>query len=171
MPASELDTARVTARRALAWSYSCKGWTVPRIAALLEVSEATAYADLAAARSGLGPVNLEHVRQAHIEQIRIARERLFELAMKAGAPLVDKAGEIIYDPETNEVARDLAGPIAALNTLVRFLDREAKVVGSDAAMKVDVSGEVAITGPVDAELEALAAELRLNDEVPVQADA
>lgn len=95
------------------------------------------------AREKLPPVDLEAIRreslELHLDTLRAA----LELAEMDGAPVTSgKDGDIVRDPEDNTVVRDYSGRVAA-RKLALEADREIrKLLGLDAATKIEQSGSV-----------------------------
>lgn len=162
---SEADAA---IRRRLAYEKSCMGWPQPRIAEHLGVSQQQVSYDLKAYRKSLTPLDREEMRREHHERAQMMRIKLEELITLAGAPVTaGKDGTVVYDPESGEVVRDYAGQVAAIRELRAWDERTAKLADLDEKInRTESAVDVTVHGSVDDELNALAAELRLNDAGP-----
>lgn len=160
-------------RRRLAWEKSCQGWSQQRIADHLGVTQQQISVDLAQYRASLTPLDREEMRRQHHEQLRMMRERMFELTELEGSPLTaGKDGDVVYDPETGGIARDYGGRIAATREWRMLLDREAKLADLDEKInRTETTVDVTVHTSVDAELESLAAELGLNDGIGAEKPA
>lgn len=167
------SAAEVAAIRRLCWERSCQGWTQDRIAQELGITQTSVSTHLAAFRKAMTPVDRELLRQQHHERARMAHEALSKLAGNNGAPVTaGKDGVVVYDPVTGEVVRDYAGIIAAWRELRAWDEREAKLANLDEQVhKVEQTIDVTVHDSVDAELQALANELGLNDNGPSTKDS
>jgi hypothetical protein len=94
-------------------------------------------------RKSLPPIDVEKIRQQQIDLYEEIQRQALEIAALKGAPVTSgKDGDVVRDPDGNEVVRDYAGRIAALN-LARATSAELrKLIGADAASKTEVSGAV-----------------------------
>ena len=78
----------------------------------------------------------------HLEQLRLVRERAFELVEMAGVPVfVGKDGTMAYD-EHGEPVRDYSLRLRALDTAMKAMNTEAVRLGLDAAQKVESTATV-----------------------------
>lgn len=164
---ARLSKARLAERRAQAWELYVGGKTQYQIADLLSLDQSTVSDDLRIHADSMTPQSRETAVKRHEETIAWAVDQLRELAAMDGAPVTaGKDGNVVRDPERidprtgkNVVVRDYTGRFTAIRELRGYLDREAKLLGLNAADKVEVSGNVTVDGPVDQELAELAAQL------------
>jgi hypothetical protein len=162
--APRLSKAKLAERRAEEWELYCQGWTQPQIAAKFEIDQSTVSDDLRLYREAFPPESREQRIAAHQAGLAWATRRLRELAEKPAPPVTAGAlGQLVRDPLTDEVVRDYGLQRQAALDLVRLQEREAKLLGLNAADKVEVSGSVTVAGSVDAELNELAAQLGMQD--------
>lgn len=83
------------------------------------------------------------LRQASYERLMEIQARQLEISLLKGAPVTaGKDGEVVYDPETNEVVRDYGGILKALADAMRTDSELAKRFGLDAATKVETKQTV-----------------------------
>jgi hypothetical protein len=61
-----------------------------------------------------------------------------DLFDKAAPPIVTTKGDIVYDPETHEVARDYSAKIKAGQFMLQVIDRLSKLAGADMPIQVQV---------------------------------
>lgn len=164
--------AEAALRRRLAFEKSCMGWPQQRIADHLGVSQQQISTDLADYRKGLTPLDREEMRREHHERARMMREKLEALIALSGAPVTaGKDGFVVRDPDTEEVVRDYGGQVAAIRELRAWDERTAKLADLDEKVsRTEQHVDVTVHGSVDDELNALAAELRLNDPAEAPAD-
>lgn len=84
---------------------------------------------------------LEVIRE-QIDWLRETRRSIMELWDRDGAPVTaGKDGDLVVDPETGAVVRDHTGRLNAAKVALQFAEREAKLLGLDAAQKVELAGE------------------------------
>lgn len=163
--------AELVARRAEAWELYVAGWTQREIGEKLEVDQSTISDYLREYRAGIPQQTREQLIEKHQAGLAWATRRLRELAEKPAPPVTaGKDGDIVRDPTRIdpatgkcEIVRDYSLQRQAALDLVRLQEREAKLLGLNAADKVEVSGLLTVAGSVDAELNELAAQLGMQD--------
>lgn len=70
-------------------------------------------------------------------------EAAVEVTRLRAAPVTaGKDGDILRDPEDNEVVRDHGGRLAGMATVKALLERKAKLLGLDSATKTEVLGAI-----------------------------
>lgn len=124
-------------------AYAIKRWTQQRIADHFGLSQQRVSEILAKVREQIGtPDKLEAIRQS-VELYQDIIARAEELARLEGSPVTaGKDGDTVYDPETQKIVRDYSARLAALKTM-RDTDAELrKLLGLDAATKVETTGTV-----------------------------
>lgn len=123
--------------------YLVKRWTQHKVAAHLGVSQQRVSQMIAVLRAKLPPVDIAAMRAASIAMYGDIARRAYELAEMNGAPVTaGKDGSVVYDPEGGGVVRDYAGRVAALK-LAALADAELrKLIGLDAAQKVESTATV-----------------------------
>src|SRR3954470_17627092 len=147
------------------------GKTQYQIADMLGLDHSTVSDDLRIHADSMTPQSRETAVQRHEETIAWAVDQLRELARMDGAPVTaGKDGTVVRDPERidpatgrHAVVRDYTGRFTAIRELRGYLDREAKLLGLNAADKVEVSGAVTVEGSVDAEIRKLSEQLGIQD--------
>lgn len=155
-----LSKIKLAERRAEEWDLYVKGWTQPQIAQHYGLDQSTVSDDLRLYREAFPPETREQRIAAHQAGLAWATQRIRELADKPAPPVTaGQYGDIVRDPVTREIVRDYGLQRQAALDLVRLQEREAKLLGLNAADKVEVSGNVTFEGSVDAELQALADQL------------
>lgn len=156
-------TARLTIRRAGEYAKWIQGWTQQRIAEHYGISQTTVSEDLRLHRQSITPQTREEMQADHLKELRWLREQMAELIRKEGAPVTaGKDGDIVKDPETGDVVRDFGLRLSATDRWIKIIEREAKQLGTDAAAKVEHSGEVALVGSIAEETAKLEAALGLT---------
>jgi hypothetical protein len=161
---ARISKARLAERRAEEWDLYVRGKTQTEIGRMFGLDNSTVSDDLRIHAESLGSQGRDMAVKRHEETIAWAVDQLRELATMEGAPVTaGKDGQVVYDPETGAVVRDYAGRYTAIRELRGYLDREAKLLGLNAADKVEVSGAVTVEGSVDAEIRKLSEQLGIQD--------
>jgi hypothetical protein len=161
---ARISKARLAQRRAEEWELYVRGKTQQQIADQFSLDHSTVSDDLRIHAESMTPQSRETAVKRHEETIAWAVDQLRELALLDGAPVTaGKDGQVVYDPESGAVVRDYAGRFTAIRELRGYLDREAKLLGLNAADKVEVSGAVTVEGSVDAEIRKLTEQLGIQD--------
>lgn len=62
--------------------------------------------------------------------------------LRAAPATAGKDGDILRDPDDNEVVRDHGGRLAGMATVKALLERKAKLLGLDSATKTEVLGAI-----------------------------
>jgi len=162
--ARRLNKRQLDERRAEEWELYCQGWTQPQIATKFGIDQSTVSDDLRLYRESFPPESREQRIAAHQAGLAWATKRLRELAEKPAPPVTAGAqGDIVRDPLTGDIVRDYGLQRQAALDLVRLQEREAKLLGLNAADVVEHTGTVTVAGSVDAELNELAARLGMQE--------
>jgi hypothetical protein len=136
--------------------YATRGLTIRAIAARDNVSPTTVHAAIKRVRETIP----QETRDARIVDVldfyARVRERAWELADMPGIPIVDRRGEVVHDAE-GEPAYDYSGRLRALDTAMKTIEAERRMLGLDAAQKI----EQTVTDQVAAEKAAREAADRL----------
>lgn len=155
---------RLGERRAEAYHLWITGKTQRFIAEHLGISQQVVSDDVNAYRDSIPAEDRDQMRRDQVQRLQGLRDAMYELATKDGTPITaGKDGDLVIDPDTGQAARDYSTRIQATREISKLDEREAKLLGLNAADKVEVSGSVAIVGSVEQELQKLADELGLND--------
>jgi len=163
-PRRRWTRAELIERRREGWDLYVAGWTQRQIAEKFGIDQSTVSDDFAALRAETPRQTREQLIEKHQEGLAWATKRLRELAEKPAPPITAGAqGLIVHDPRTGEIVRDYALQRQAALDLVRLQEREAKLLGLNAADVVEHTGTVTVAGSVDAELNELAAKLGMQE--------
>jgi hypothetical protein len=155
---------RLGERRAEAYRMWITGKTQTFIAAHFGIDQSVVSDDLKRFRDSIPEADRDQARKDQLSRLQGLRDSLYELATKDGAPVTSgKDGLVVLDPATREVVRDYSLRVQATREISKLDEREAKLLGLNAADKVELSGSIAIVGSVEQELQKLADELGLND--------
>lgn len=107
----------------------------------------------------------DSIIEANDEVRQMMGEELDELSRRALRVMATKhyktsGGKLIQHPETHEYLIDTAPVLHAAETLLRIMERKAKLFGLDSTIKV----EVITPGMIDEEIARLSAQLALQAE-------
>lgn len=101
---------------------------------------------LADARKKLPPPDLAAIRQEALDLHMDVIRRAYEIAEKMAAPVTaGKDGDVVYDPENGSVVRDYSGNMAALKLALDADIQRRKLLGLDAASKIESTATVRYT--------------------------
>ncbi len=110
--------------------------TQREIAGMLGITQQAVSARMQQIRKKIPPIDLDSVRQELLAIYADSLRVTAELMAMDGVPVTaGKDGDYVYDPETNEVARDYSGRIAAVKTRNEVTAHMRKLLGLDAAEK------------------------------------
>lgn len=135
------------------------GWRQEDIAVHLGLTDMIVSDRIAAALNA-------HVQPA-AEQLRKEEIARLDKYLKALDKIIER-GAIAYSNKGDEYV-DEAKRSQAVATAVRVAERRAKLLGLDMPQQIDIKHEH--TGPIEAEIERLSAELALNVTPTVESDA
>jgi len=123
--------------------YTIYRQTMEQIADDLGISVTRVSQIVAEWRASTPAVDLDAMRQQSLALYAELTERALEIADLAGAPVaVGKDGIVLRDPETGEVVRDHSGRLRALETAAKMDAETRKLMGLDAAGRMEISGSV-----------------------------
>ncbi len=131
-------------RAAEMWElWAVKRWSQARIGEKFGVSVQRVSQILAEFRAGLPEIDrAAMIRQSLELQADVVR-RAYELVEMEGAPVTaGKDGEVVRDPETDQVVRDYSGRLAALKLALAADAELRKLMGTDSATKVESTATV-----------------------------
>ncbi|QKV74551.1 hypothetical protein [Amycolatopsis sp. Hca4] len=138
-------------RQVRAFELSLEGHSLRAVAALMTaqgepISHETVrkLIELEAAER-VGPV-AEHYRTVLIERTNALRLKVGELLDVDPAPVTaGKDGDVVRDPETEEIVRDYGLRLSTVDRLIKLDERLAKLTGADAPQKVEGSLTATVT--------------------------
>lgn len=128
------------ARRNEDWyrDHAVRGMTLRAIAERDGVSQATVHAGIQAVRDSIPQSTREQRIADVLEFYAKVRNEAWALADLPGAPVTaGTLGEILHDPETGQPVRDYAGRLRALETAMKTVEHERRLLGLDAAQKIE----------------------------------
>lgn len=132
------ESDRLRGRNGEWWRLYCQGWTLEALAERDGKSVSTVSEALQQVRDSIP----EDTREAVVAEVRDfyreLRKRAMEIAELLPAPMVaGKDGTPVVDPTTGAFVRDYSGRLTAMKTAADMADRERKMLGLDAAVKVE----------------------------------
>lgn len=117
--------------------------TQRQIAERLDCCQQNVSAILTRARAKLPPVDLDAIRREALELHQDTIRRALELVEREGAPVTaGKDGDLVIDPATGEYVRDYGLRLAALDAARKATVEIQKLLGLNAATKIEQSGSV-----------------------------
>lgn len=146
--ASELvpEDERLTDRNGLIWRDYCAGRTQAWLAKEYGLSQARVSQIISQVRDGIPEERREEMVERSLELLRDLQAGAVEIYRMAPAPVfVGKDGDPAIDPDSGEYVRDHSGRLRALETAVKVNESVRKLLGLDAAQKLDMhveAGEV-----------------------------
>lgn len=134
----------MTDREAEMWRLrSVNRWTMQKIGDHFGLSSQRVSVILADVREKMPPIDVAGVRQQALDFYDDMQRRLMELVELNGAPVTaGKDGEVVYDPESGAAVRDFSGRINALRAALDADKERRKLLGADAATKVESTATV-----------------------------
>lgn len=124
------------------WLEYCSGRTQREIAHREGVSQATVSLALKTVRASIPEEKREDMVERSLAMLRDLQAGAVEIYRMAPAPVfVGKDGDPAVDPETGQYVRDHAGRLRALETAVKVNESVRKLLGLDAAQKLDMHVE------------------------------
>lgn len=141
-------------RDAEIWRLYARGRRQSDIARQYGVTQGAISQAIARHRATIPDETKDEIAKREIDLLTSLRDEVLALWHDTnGAPVTaGKDGDIVRDPETNEVVRDHSGRLAAIRAARELSERIARITGIDAALRVDLGRAE------QAESEALAAE-------------
>ncbi len=123
--------------------WAVKRWSHDKIAEKYGVSRQRVSQVLAEFRAALPAIDkAEMIRQSLELQADVVR-RAYELVEMEGAPVTaGKDGDVVRDPETDEVVRDYSARLNALKLALAADAELRKLMGTDSATKVESTATV-----------------------------
>lgn len=128
---------RLEGRTGAIWRAYCSGRTQESLAEEHGIHQTRVSQIVAAVRAQLPQEDLADRRARHLETLDAMRVAALELASAPLAPAYSN-GRMMEDQDGRPIL-DAAPRLAALKHAAAFMDREAKLLGLDAAQKVDVT--------------------------------
>ncbi|MDQ7910246.1 sigma factor-like helix-turn-helix DNA-binding protein [Phytohabitans sp. ZYX-F-186] len=125
------------------WAAYCQGATQAEIAAEHGVTQTRVSQIVKRMREAIPQETRQERAERELAFLDQLRREAMEVVHSKPSPVVaGKDGDIVRDPETNEVVRDHAGRLAAMNQ-ARLLSADVrKLLGLDAPTRTEVSGGV-----------------------------
>ena len=130
---------RLRGRNGDIWKAHIRGTTQEAIAEKHGISQARVSQVISEVRAAITPETIEDVNRATLDLLQTLTETHMGIVEAGPQPKVSAAGKLVYDPATGEAVPDWSQVMQASTNVVRFTERVAKILGSDAAAKQDVT--------------------------------
>lgn len=128
---------RLDGRDGTVWRLYVGGMVQEAIAARVGISQSSVSRILAAVREGIAD-DREHLVQRERDFLDQLRAQMLDAVAEPLPPAVTQSGKLILD-ENGDLIRDPSNRLAAVDRAVRLHERLGKLLGLDAATKVDLS--------------------------------
>jgi hypothetical protein len=128
---------RLEGRNGLIWEQYCSGMTQEALAEAHQISHQRVSQIVAAVQASLPQEDLAERRARHLEVLDALRKEALDLVRMEPAPAYSN-GRMMIDEQGRPIL-DHGPRMAAMDRATKFMDREAKLLGLDAAQKVDVT--------------------------------
>lgn len=148
----------VSEKRERGIGYRARGWNWPRIARELgyptgAMAQRDILIELTRRRKEFQGM-LDAQTELELEKLDTMENLMW--AIIAHKHIVIQHGKVVIDPRTNELILDTAPTMQATDRLLRIQERRAKLLGLDAALKVDMK----VSDDLDQKIEALMIEMQ-----------
>lgn len=128
---------RLDGRNGDIWRAYCSGATQEALADQHGIAQSRVSQIIAAVQASLPEEDLASRRARHLEVLDALRKEALDLVRADPAPAYSN-GRMMVD-EAGHAVMDYGPRMMAMDRATRFLDREAKLLGLDAAQRVDVT--------------------------------
>lgn len=133
------ERLRLMGRNGALWREHCRGATQEALAEKYGVSQATVSNAIRAVADGIPQQERAEIIAQEVDFFRDMRMQLLEVFDQAAAPVTaGKDGDLVRDPATGEYVRDHTGRLNAARMALQYSERMHKLLGLEAAMKLDV---------------------------------
>lgn len=129
---------RLAGRNGLIWAHYVRGTTQEALAERFGLSQQRVSQIIEDVRTSIPQIIREQVIQAELDLLMGLRAEILEIWDAEPAPLMGRDGEVVCNPESGEIVRDHSGRLAAAKMAVNVSESLRRMLGLDAAQKVDV---------------------------------
>lgn len=141
--------------------HAIEGKTLRAIASQEGVTSATVHSAIKQVRDSIPDKSRDETIRDVLEFYAKVRNEAWKIAELTPAPVTaGKDGTVVYDPETGAIVRDYSGRLRAMETAMKTVESERKMLGLDAAVKIEQN----VTDQVAADRAAQEAAARLESE-------
>jgi DNA-binding transcriptional regulator LsrR (DeoR family) len=136
-----MERENLAGRNGLIWRDYCAGRTQEWLAAEYGLSQPRVSGIIREVRDNLVQETREQEIQRSLDMLAELRAGALEVYRMAPAPVfVGKDGDVARDPENDDaIVRDHTGRLRALETAVKVDERISRLLGLDAATKMDLA--------------------------------
>jgi transcriptional regulator with XRE-family HTH domain len=159
-----MESDRLLGRNGAIWLGYCRGKTQEALAQEHGITQGRVSQIIKEVRDTIPELDRAEMVQKSLDLLERLQAGALEIWDMAPAPVtVGQYGEILRDPDSDEVIRDHAGRLRALETAVKVGKEIRQLVGLDAAQKLDLN----VSAQEEQAAERLAAEAarRLNGDI------
>lgn len=133
------ESDRLAGRNGEIWRKHVRGRTEEHLAAEYNLTQQRISQIIAEVRDSIPEQTRAQVVQAELDLLLRLRDEVLELWDAKAVPVtVGKDGDILRDPETQEVVRDHSGRLAGVKMALNISESLRRMVGADSASKVDL---------------------------------
>lgn len=132
------DGDRLEGRNGKIWRDYCAGATQEALAEEHSLAQSRISQIIAQVRDSIPEEEIEERKKRHLGVLDEMSRLMYDQALAQPAPAFSPKGDILRD-EDGDVVRDTGARMAAVDRLGRLLERQAKLLGMDAASKVDLN--------------------------------
>lgn len=136
------EGARLAGRNGDIWQKFVRGRTQESLADEYGLSQPTIAGIIKQVRDSIPEDVRRDIVQREAEFLDALRVDVAELFYAPLPPAFDRDGNPLVDPENGAVIRDATGRLNALGGLLKVMERHAKLLGTDAATKLDATVNV-----------------------------
>jgi DNA-binding transcriptional regulator LsrR (DeoR family) len=134
------ESLRLMGRNGEIWRHYVRGMTQEAIGEKFNLDQSTVSTAIAAVRDSIPQQERDALIKEEIDFLRRMRTELLDVwDMKAAPVTAGQLGEIVKDPETQEVVRDHSGRLAAAARIESISARMHKLLGLEASQKIDLN--------------------------------
>jgi hypothetical protein len=147
---------RLDGRNGEIWRAYCSGATQEALADEYGISQPRVSEIIAQVRASIPPTDIDAARAEHVEFLQEMRRQAALISAAPARPKYANNGMMMRDEDGNPIL-DNAEKLNAMKTAVAIGERAAKLLGLDAAAKVDVGvSEAAASAAAQAAADAIA---------------
>lgn len=134
------EQRRLMGRNGALWREHCRGATQEALAEKYGITQSAVSLAIKAVADSIPQQERAALIAAEIDFFRDMRTELLEVWDQKAAPVTaGKDGEIVRDPENDEVVRDHTGRLNAARMALAYSERMHKLLGLEASQKLDIN--------------------------------
>lgn len=126
-------------RNGAIWEKYCAGWTQEHLAAEYGIHQTRVSQIIRAVREKIGKHDREEFLDRQVDAVQALQRRIREMIDADPPPAFDQRGNVLRDPDSGAVVRDVAAKQKAIALEIQALDRMTRLLGLDASKEVNVN--------------------------------